>query len=76
MPSVTGAKLYLAAAFAVCMTLVLGIGDAPLSPHDQEVAAWVLKGISAGIAVLIGPELAEMIKAGVDRLAGKQDEDA
>jgi hypothetical protein len=71
MFQVTGAKLYVAAALAVAFALRSTIGSAPLDPDLASAVGWVLNGVIAGLAVIVGPEAMDAVRDAVNRLAGR-----
>lgn len=73
MPKISGAKLYVAAAFGVAFAMRATIGDAPLSETDAQTAGWVLNGVCTGLGIVIGPELVDGVKTIVGKLAGRED---
>ena len=72
MPQINGAKLYVAALFAAAFAMRATIGDAPLSPADQETAGWVLNGVCTGLGFIIGPEIVDGVKVVVGKLSGNR----
>lgn len=57
------ARLILAALFAIALTLRADIGSVPFPEDVAAYVGWVLNGVCAGIAILLGPDIADGIKA-------------
>lgn len=71
--NISGAKLYLAAVLAISLTLRATLGDITpfLSDSVSAFVGWGLGGVSAGISILIGPEIMSAVQTAVNSLAGK-----
>lgn len=70
MSVIKGAKLYVAAVFAVAFAMRLTIGEAPFDADLAATIGWVLNGIIAGLGTILGPEVADGVRSIVVNLAG------
>ena len=71
---VKGAKLYVAAVFATAFAMRVSLGEAPFNVELASTIGWVLNGVVAGLGAILGPEVADGVRAIVMKLAGRDDE--
>ena len=57
------AKMILAALLAVAIALKADIGGVPMSVEVKAYVDWALTGIAAGLTVVLGPEIADAVRA-------------
>ena len=57
------AKLILSAVFATAVALRADLGTPPMPDDIKAYVGWILTGVIAGLTVVLGPAIADAVKA-------------